>query len=211
MTKSSTPKGAAKKVRETHHKTPPQVVAEKAHVQRKTASKVATGKARDTDRKTVAETSGEKAHATHRKTAAAENVLGTNRKIAAQFGEFRDTQGPDIMRAFAERSVAQTRDFYDRSKNSLQAVLESWAQMFGPAGQGAVALNRKIIDIAERNINAGFDLATSLAGARNLAEVMELQAAYWRRQVGDLSAQAEELRALSAKVTANKRSPSGRG
>ena len=36
--------------------------------------------------------------------------------------------------------------------------------------QGAVALNRKIIDIAQRNINSSFDLAKSLAGAKNLAE-----------------------------------------
>jgi hypothetical protein len=33
--------------------------------------------------------------------------------------------------------------------------------------QGAVALNRKIIDIAQRNINSSFDLAKSLAGAKN--------------------------------------------
>jgi hypothetical protein len=37
-------------------------------------------------------------------------------------------------------------------------------------------LNRRFIDLAERNSNTGFDLATGLAGARNLAEVMELQA-----------------------------------
>jgi hypothetical protein len=45
-----------------------------------------------------------------------------------------------------------------------------------------VALNRKIIDIAERNVSTRFDLAMSLAGARNLAEVMNLQADYWRKQ-----------------------------
>ena len=45
--------------------------------------------------------------------------------------------------------------------------------------------------MAERNINASFDLATGLAGARNLAEVMELQAAYWRKLLGELRAQQE--------------------
>ena len=42
----------------------------------------------------------------------------------------------------------------------------------------------------------------SLAGAKNLAEATELQAAYWRKQVGELAAQAGEMRALSTKVTA---------
>jgi hypothetical protein len=60
-----------------------------------------------------------------------------------------------------------------------------------------VAVNRKAIDIARRNINTGFGLAESLAGAKKLAEVMELQAAYWHKQFGDLTAQAEEMRTLS--------------
>ena len=46
------------------------------------------------------------------------------------------------------------------------------------------------------------DLAESLAGAKNLADMAELQAAFWRKQFGALTAQAEEVRALSTKVTA---------
>ena len=93
---------------------------------------------------------------------------------------------PDTFRVLAERNVAHTRELYEGSKNALQAVLESWQQSFGAAAQGVVALNVKMIDVAERNINAGFDLATNLASARNLAEVMELQAAYWRNLFGEL-------------------------
>ena len=59
-----------------------------------------------------------------------------------------------------------------------------------------------MIDVAQRNINASFDLATGLAGAKNFADVMALHAAYWRKQVGNLSAQAEEVRALSTNHTA---------
>ena len=70
-----------------------------------------------------------------------------------------------------------------------------------------MALNRKVIDIAQRNINSGFDLAKSLAGAKSLAEALELQAAYWRKQFGALTAQAEEVRALSTKVTADAAEP----
>ena len=73
---------------------------------------------------------------------------------------------------------------------------------FDAAGQGATALNRKIIDIAQRNLNSGFDLAKNLAGAKNLAQILELQGAYWRKQFGTLAAQAEEVRALSTKVAA---------
>ena len=56
-------------------------------------------------------------------------------------------------------------------------------------------------------LNSSFDLATSLAGARNLAEIVELQAAYWRKQFSALTAQAEEVPALSTKVVADAGEP----
>lgn len=62
----------------------------------------------------------------------------------------------------------------------------SWNKSFGAANQGAVALNLKVIDIAERNISTGFDLAMSLAGAKNVAEAVEMQSAYWRKQLGQM-------------------------
>jgi hypothetical protein len=46
-----------------------------------------------------------------------------------------------------------------------------------------------------------------LAGAKNLAEIVELQTAYWRKQLGTLTAQAEEVSALATKVTANTAEP----
>ena len=111
------------------------------------------------------------------------------------------------MRSLAEKSIAQTRELYERSKDALEAVRESWERSFDAAGQGAVALNRKVIDIAQRNINSSFDLARSLAGAKNLAEAMELHGAYWGKQLDALATQAEEVRALSTKVTADASEP----
>ncbi len=177
MTKSSARKAAAQKARSTSRKTARKVGATKAHSgDRKTASKVAKEKAR-----------------------------GTYRKTAARFEEFAyDAQMPESMCALAEKSVAQTREFY---VHSLEAVLESWEKFVVAAGQGTVALNRKAIDIALRNINTSFGLAERLAGAKNVAEAMELQTTYWRNQVGELAAQAGEMRTLSTKVTADVAAP----
>ena len=41
---------------------------------------------------------------------------------------------------------------------------------------------------AQHTANFSFDLATSLAGATNSAEVMEFQEAYWRKQLDILTA-----------------------
>ena len=189
MTKSSTPKVAAKKARGARGKTAAKVAREKARTARATHPsnpKVVTEKAH-VPRKTAPEK-------------AIDHARDTHRSITARFEAFRDSQVPGTINAIAERSVAQTREVYERSRNTLQAVLKSWQNSFGAVGQGAVALNRKIIDVAERNINNGFDLATGLAGAKNVAEVMEVQAAYWRKQLTELGTQAEEVRGLSRKV-----------
>ena len=143
------------------------------------ARKAAADKARNKYRKKASKAVAERAH-------------GTYRKTAARFEEFSyDAQIPESVRALAEKSIAQTRELY---VHSLDAVLESWERFVVAAGQGTVALNRKAIEITRRNINTGFGLAERLAGAKNLAEAMELQTSYWRKQVGELASQAEEMR-----------------
>ena len=81
------------------------------------------------------------------------------------------------------------------------------ARSFDALGQGAAAINRKIIEIAQQNVSSGFDLAKGLATATTLAEVLELRAAYWRKQFSALAAQAEEVRALSTKMAAEMTDP----
>ena len=113
-----------------------------------------------------------------------------------------DTAVPEAVRAMAEKAVDQSREVYDRSKDVLDASVANLERTFDAAGQGAAAFSRKIIDIAQRNVNSGFDLAKSLVGAKNLSEMVELQAAYWQKLLGALTSQAEEVRALSTKMAA---------
>jgi phasin len=135
---------------------------------------------------------------------AADKARATYRKTAEEFEQFtKDGQMPEAMRAFAEKNIAQSREIYERSKDALESVLESWERTFDAAGQGAVALNRKVIDITRRNISSGFDFAKSLAGAKTLAEAMELHSSYWSKQLNALRAQAEEMRDLSTRVTSD--------
>lgn len=114
--------------------------------------------------------------------------------------EALDTAVPEAARELAEKTVAEAREAYERSKNALEAALESVDRSYDALGQGAAALNRKIIEIAQRNISSGFDLAKSLATAKTLAEIVELRATYWRKQFTVLADQAEEVRALYAKM-----------
>ena len=114
-----------------------------------------------------------------------------------------DGSVPEAVRSMNEKTVAQTREVYDRSKDAFDVSVSTLERTFDAAGQGVVAFNRKVVDIAQRNVNAAFDLAKSMAGAKNLAEILQLQGSYWQKLCGNLTSQAEEVCALSTKVTAN--------
>jgi phasin len=136
-------------------------------------------------------------------TEAAAEARANYRDVTARLGLLGlDTAIPENVRLLAEKTVAGTREVYDRSKDALDASVATFERTFDAAGQGAVAFNRKIIDIAQRNVTSGFDLAQSLAGAKKLSEMVELQAAYWQKLLGTLKSQADEVRALSTKMAA---------
>jgi hypothetical protein len=130
--------------------------------------------------------------------AAAEQARSKYRNVTAQLGLLGlDAAIPNGVRSLAETAVAQTRDAYDRSQVALDASIATFESSFDTAGRSATAFNRKIIDLARRNIDSVFDLAESLSNAKNLTEVVELQAAYWQKQFSFLSAQAREVGTLS--------------
>jgi len=142
-------------------------------------------------------------NATSNSQAAAEQARKNYREVTTQLGLLGlSTAIPEGVRALAEKNLAQTRQAYDRSWDVFDASLATFEKSFDAAGQGAAAFNRKIIDISRRNLNSVFDLATSLAGAKDLADIVELQAAHWQKQLGALTSQAEEVHALSTKVAA---------
>ena len=215
--RKSTSQVSAKKAQSTHRKPTWQVAAEKAsNTHRKETSKVATETVRGTHRNVAAKFQEFRARKVAAKFRAPQNPDAMPAFAEGGIKEFlpasakgrvdhqiedMHTQVPASMRALAEMSVAQTRAVYQRSAKAFDAAFESWEDCLDAAGQGAMALNRKIMDIAERNISTGFDLATRLTKVKNPVEAIELQAAYWRQQFGELRMQAEEVRALLERVT----------
>jgi phasin len=135
---------------------------------------------------------------------AADKARAAYRQTAEEFEHFaKDGQMPEAVRVFAEKNIAQSREFYERSKDAFDKILESWEKTFDAAGQGAVAINRKMIDITQRNIHSSFEFAKNLIGAKTMAEMMALHSSYWQRQLGTLRAQADEMRELSTRVTSD--------
>jgi hypothetical protein len=75
-------------------------------------------------------------------------------------------------------------------------------QVFDAATEASLLLNREIIDLFQRNLNASFGLLRKVVGARSLGEVIELQASHLSNQVTALIGQSEELGTLSIRTAA---------
>ncbi len=118
-----------------------------------------------------------------------------------------DMAVPEAVRAMAEQTVAQSREAYESAKGSMEEAVEVLEKSIDQAGQGAAAINRKVIDNAQANLNKGFDFAKEMAGAKNIAEIMELQSSFVRKQFEVLTAQADEIRELSTKVATETANP----
>ena len=138
-------KAGAEKARQTHRKSGSRVAAEKTQAALdKIASKDSLQEARAKIHKVAARVSSEAAINSRRKSVfkgAAEWVRHTDRKTNSipadmaqetyrqptnQFEHVHTTQVPNSMRALAARNIAQTRELYERSMNTLTAALESW-------------------------------------------------------------------------------------
>lgn len=139
---------------------------------------------------------------------AVEQITETFKDVANDFEAMQlDASVPESVRAFAEQTVTQARDAYERSKDAMEESIDAMERSFDAAGQGATAFNRKLIDIAQRNLNSGFDLAKNLASAKNIGEIVELQSEFVRNQFEVLANQASEIRALTTKIAADTTEP----
>jgi hypothetical protein len=71
---------------------------------------------------------------------------------------------------------------------------------FGAAAEAVLSFCLKSIGFAARRMSVGLQLASNLARARDLSEVVELQTTYWRQQFDEVAAQIEESHSFITKV-----------
>lgn len=141
---------------------------------------------------------------------AVETTAESFKKVEAGVSELFegvDMAVPEAVRAIAEQTVTQSREAYETAKDTMEEAVEVLEKSIDQAGQGAAAFNRKVIDNAQTNLNTGFDLAKDLASAKNIAEIIELQASYARKQFEALTAQVEDIRTLSTKIATDTTDP----
>jgi phasin len=108
---------------------------------------------------------------------------------------------PVAFREFAEKSVSQAKESYERMKMAAEEATDLLEDTYATASRGAADYGLKMLEAARANTNAAFDFASEFITVRSLSEAVELSTAHARKQFDALSTQAKELAALAQKLT----------
>ena len=122
------------------------------------------------------------------------------RQAQDMFNAAKDARIPENVQAFAEESVAKTRDAYVKISAVAQDGAKVMEEVVLASHAGAKAIGEKVVHNTTVNAEAAFEAAQAMARARTLPEAMRLQMNFFQQQMAIASAQSKELFDLSSKV-----------
>ena len=107
---------------------------------------------------------------------------------------------PAAFREFAEKSVSQAKDNWEKMKAVTEEATDMIETSYSTASKGASDYGIACIDAARANANAAFDFYSQVVTAKSLSEVVELYTSFGRKQFEAMTAQSKNLASLAQKV-----------
>jgi phasin len=121
--------------------------------------------------------------------------------------ELPNMEVPAAFREFAERSVSQYRDSWEKMKAATEEVTDVMESSYASTTKGYCDYGHKVIEAARMNTNSAFDYAGQLMAAKSLSEIVELSTAHMRNQFETMNAQAKDFAALAQKIATDSVEP----
>jgi hypothetical protein len=109
-------------------------------------------------------------------------------------------QMPENLQAFAQESVAKTREAYDKLSTVAKDQAKATEEFLLATQAGAKAIGARVLDNATANTEAVFDAAQAIAKAKSLPEAARLQTEFFQKQLAVAGEQTKELFELSTRV-----------
>ena len=117
-------------------------------------------------------------------------------------GKQQEFQIPQQLRELAEKSVEQARSAYGQFLDGMAEAVRAWSTVPSTVmTSGFKAVQEGAIQFAKENAEAGFALASELAQAKDLQEVLRLQSNFAQKQMQSYARQAQDLGRLMAEAT----------
>jgi phasin len=128
-------------------------------------------------------------------------------KFDANAFDLSKIEVPVALRETADKVAVQMKDNYAKLKAAAEETSDLLEDTYTTASAGLKDFNLKALEAARANLNAGFDHARDLMGVKSLAEVVELQSTYLRKQFEIFQGQFKDLSAIAQKVAADTAEP----
>jgi hypothetical protein len=105
---------------------------------------------------------------------------------------------PQQLRELAEKNLEQARAGYGQFMDAMTQAMGMWAQgaPAHPMTAGFKVVQDRAIKFAKQNAEAYFNLASELANAKDLTDVMGIQARHAQTSMQTYALQAQELSRL---------------
>jgi len=107
---------------------------------------------------------------------------------------------PVQVRQLAEKSVDEARKAFDNFLKAAQEATSSLGGQAAAAQAGSMELHDKVRSFAERNVATCFEFAQKFVHAKNVREVMQIQAELMKTQLQAITEQTSELAEAAAKA-----------
>jgi len=115
---------------------------------------------------------------------------------------------PPELREMAEKNVEQARAAYGQFMDFLTQAMGAWATSPGGAELGGFrAVQERAIAFAKENAERSFALASEMARAKDVQEVLTLQSRYAQTQMQTFGIQAQQLSWLMADAVRSMQQP----
>lgn len=109
----------------------------------------------------------------------------------------------DIVDESTAKADAAAKQAHKTAEKTLKVVEDTNAIL----KTGITGLQQKMFEITKANLDATFNHAQALVAVKNPADIVELNTEFTRKQVSALTAQAQELGAISVKVAEDAAKP----
>lgn len=107
-----------------------------------------------------------------------------------------------------ERVVTQSIEAGKKAQAEAATIFDHVSQSFKAAmtdaGSDAALITFTLLEFAQANARNNYQLAQDYAGARSVPEIVNVQAAYFKRQVELMNRHSSELRKVAAEITSKK-------
>jgi phasin len=121
--------------------------------------------------------------------------------------EMPTAEVPAAFREMAEKSVEQAKAGYAKMKVAAEEATDLLEDTYETARAGALEYNTKSLEAAKVNTDATFSFAKELFAVKSIAEAVELQTTFARKQFETLTAQIKDLQETAKKVATETSAP----